>query len=178
MHHTYQNYTLEVVQRGGGGVLGTQHFNDISKSNGVILALSNIMKVLISLSEEVEVGGLFHNSKKGGPIRVTLEEIGHLQQATPMQTDNSTVEGIANNTIQNKSTKAIDMRLYWLQYQICQGNYNVFWKPGATNFSGYFTEHHQTHHHCCMRPVYLHCQDNSNNASLGVFNSSQKTSLK
>ena len=53
----------------------------------------------MSSAAESEVGALFHNANAGQPIRVTLEEMGHPQQATPMQTDNSTTQGIANNTI-------------------------------------------------------------------------------
>ena len=47
-----------------------------SKSNGDILTLSNIMKNVISLVAEAEVGALFYNAKAGEPIIVTLEEIG------------------------------------------------------------------------------------------------------
>ena len=72
----------------------------------------------------------------------------------------------------------MDMRFYWLKYQIWQGHYNVFWKLGATNFSDYFTKHHPPHHHHRMVPVYLHYQDNENNSSVRVCNSSHNTSLK
>ena len=71
----------------------------------------------------------------------------------------------------------MDMQLYWVQYRICQGHYNVFWKPVATNLIHYSTKHHPTHQYHRMRPVYLHYSDNANNASARVFDSSQNTSI-
>jgi hypothetical protein len=44
-----------------------------------------------------------------------LEELGHKQPPTPIQTDNSTACGVVNNEIQPKATKAMDMRFYWLK---------------------------------------------------------------
>eukprot|EP00804_Cyclotella_cryptica_P010981 CCRYP_016691-RH/>CCRYP_016691-RH protein AED:0.48 eAED:0.46 QI:0/-1/0/1/-1/1/1/0/120 len=48
-------------------------------------------------------------------IRIILEELGHTQPATPLQTDNSTAEGVVNGKIQPKRTKAMDMRFHWLE---------------------------------------------------------------
>ena len=103
------------------------------------------------------MGALFYNAKLGETIRVVLEEIFHPQQANPMQTDNSTAEGIENNTIQEKKNKGMYRRFYFVQDQVLQVHYNVFWKPGATNFADYFTKHHPPHHHCRMQPFYIHC---------------------
>ena len=60
------------------------------------------MENVILLAAKEEVGAWFHNAKEGEPIRVTFEEMVHTQQETPMQTDNSTAEEIANNTIHQK----------------------------------------------------------------------------
>ena len=54
----------------------------------------------------------------------------------------------------------------------------MFWKPGAIRLSEHFTKHHPFNYHRRIHPVYLHCQDNKNNASARVFNYSQNTSLK
>ena len=62
------------------------------------------------------MGSLFHNAKVGEPIRVTLEEMVKTQQATPIQTDNYITDSIVNDNIQQKSTKAMDLRFYWVQY--------------------------------------------------------------
>eukprot|EP00956_Cyclotella_meneghiniana_P031271 scaffold81716_cov13-Cyclotella_meneghiniana.AAC.1 len=63
----------------------------------------------MSSAAEAETGALFLNAKLAVPIRHTLEELGHPQGKTPIQTDNSTAYGIVNNKIQPKQTKAMDM---------------------------------------------------------------------
>jgi len=48
---------------------------------------------------EAEIGGIFLNCQEALPIQNILSELGHLQLATPLKTDNATTSGIANNTI-------------------------------------------------------------------------------
>jgi hypothetical protein len=43
-----------------------------------------------------------------------LEEFGHPQPPTPLKTDNTTAEGIANDTVKQKHSKAMDMRYNWM----------------------------------------------------------------
>ena len=52
---------------------------------------------------------------------VRLEELGHPQPATPMRTDNSTAHGMMNKTEEQKQSKSMDMRFYWLQDRVKQG---------------------------------------------------------
>ena len=80
----------------------------------------------MSSSAEAEIGALFHNTKAGGLIRVTLEEMEHSQKEEPMQIDKSTIYRIVNDTIQEKRTKDMDMSFYWVQNRTCQGHYNLF----------------------------------------------------
>ena len=51
---------------------------------------------------EVEVGTVHNNGKAVIPIRVALDEIGHLQVPTPLKTDNNMTEGFVKNTIRKK----------------------------------------------------------------------------
>jgi hypothetical protein len=82
--------------------------------------------------------------------------MGWPQPATPIQTDNSTACGIANDTIKQQRSRAIDMRFYWVRDRTQQGHFNIFCRPGPTNLADYFTKHHPAKHHQAMRPVYLH----------------------
>ena len=43
-------------------------------------------------------------------IRIILEELGHKQPPTPLQTDNAMADAVVNGKIQPKRTKAMDMR--------------------------------------------------------------------
>ena len=67
-----------------------------------------------------EVGGLYMNALELSPMRTTLEKLGHPQPATPLKTDNSTVDGIMNKTIKQRQSKAMDKRFYWLQDKVKQ----------------------------------------------------------
>ena len=66
----------------------------------------------MSSAAEAEIGALYMNARQLLPLRVTCEELGHPQPATPMQTDNNTASGIINGTFNQARSKAIDMRYY------------------------------------------------------------------
>jgi hypothetical protein len=67
--------------------------------NGSILKVAPVIKNGVASVAESEVGVCFQNSQSGAPLRVTLTEVGHIQPATPLRTDNSTAFGILNETI-------------------------------------------------------------------------------
>ena len=124
--------------------------------NGPIHVLCQIMREVLSSAAETELGALFHNGKEACPLRTALEELGHPQPPTPLQTDNSTAAGIANDSIKQKRSKAIDMRFYWVRDRCRQGQFHVYWRRGANNKADYFTKHHSAKHHKDVRPMYLH----------------------
>ncbi len=76
-------------------------------------------------------------------------------QKTPIQTDNSTVEGVVNNRIQPKRTKAMDMHIHWLQDREAQDQLRINWWLGKTNLVDYFTKHHSPAHHISVRTQFL-----------------------
>jgi len=88
-------------------------------------------------------------------IRQILTELGHQQPKTPIQTDNSTAEGVINSKIQPKRTKAMDMRYHWLRDREAQGQFRIYWRPGKTNLADYFTKHHPPSHHVNVRSIFL-----------------------
>jgi hypothetical protein len=73
--------------------------------------------------------------------------MGHPQPRTPIQTDNTTVEGVINNKIQPRCTKAMDMRFHWLRDRKAQGQFKIYSRPGNTNLADYFMKHHPPAHH-------------------------------
>ena len=79
----------------------------------------------MSLAEESKIGANFLNAKDALLISTTLKELGHPQPPTPMQVDNNTPVGFANDTIKQKRSKAIDMRFYWMRYFIRQGHFKI-----------------------------------------------------
>jgi hypothetical protein len=127
------------------------------------------MREVLSSAAEAELAGLFHNCKEACPIRIALEELGFPQPATPIQTDNSTACGIANDTVKQRRSKAIDMRFYWIKDRVRQGHFFVYWKPGKINQADYFTKHHPPSHHQEMRPLYLLPESNNRFAALATI---------
>jgi hypothetical protein len=96
-----------------------------------ILASRTIMKPILSSASEAEIGALFHNCKQATILHTTLQEMGYLQPATPMQTDNSTACGIANSNIKQQRLWAIDMRFYWVHnwQQQCHSTFSGHQAP-------------------------------------------------
>ena len=86
---------------------------------------------------EAECGALYMNAKEAVPMRVRFVELGHPQPASPMRTDNSTADGMGNKTVKQKQSKSIDMRFYWLQHRVQQGQFRVFWAPGKIHLADY-----------------------------------------
>ncbi len=81
--------------------------------------------------------------------------MGHPQPKTPIQTDNSMGEGVINNKIQPKRTKAMNMRFHWLRDREAQGQFRIYWQPGKNNLADYFTKHHSPAHHISVRTQFL-----------------------
>ena len=109
----------------------------------------------MSSATEAEFGALFYNCKDGAVLRQTLEDMGHPQGTTPIQTDNACAAGIANATVKQRRSKAIDMRFYWVRDRVKQGQFRIHWKPGTNNLADYFSKHHSPAHHAYMLARYL-----------------------
>jgi hypothetical protein len=125
-------------------------------SNGPLLCDTTVLKHVISSVAEAEFGELFVNAKEGTVTRTILSEMGHKQDATELKSDNTAADGIINNTVQQKRSKAMDMKFYWVKDRVEQYQFNVGWAPGETNMGDSFTKHHSPDHHKRMRPYYLH----------------------
>jgi hypothetical protein len=96
---------------------------------------------------EAEFGALFVNAKEVTVTRTTLSEMGHKQDAINLKTDNTTADGIINNTVQQKRSKAMDMIFYWVKNRVEQDQFNFGWATGDANMRDYFTKHHSPSHH-------------------------------
>lgn len=87
------------------------------------------------------------NAQEATALRNCLKAMGHAQPATPIRTDNHTANGIINNTMKQKRSKAIDVRFYWVRDRVRQGQFTVFWDAGEHTTTQIFTQsitHHPT----------------------------------
>jgi hypothetical protein len=89
--------------------------DDIPTNNGAVLNILQIIRADMSITVEAELGALFINAKTTVSMRHMLEELGHPQSPTPMQTDNKTAHDLLTNKIMPKALKAMDMRFHWLR---------------------------------------------------------------
>jgi hypothetical protein len=72
---------------------------------------------------EAKPGALFLNSKQATIFQLTLREIGHPQPHIPINCDNSTTVGIANNTIKRQHSRSMEMRFFWVADAVEQGKF-------------------------------------------------------
>jgi hypothetical protein len=138
--------------------MGNTTKNDKKLTNGAILIVSKVLKHVMSSAAEAEIVAVFINAKEGAVLRTTLEELGHKQPPTPMETDNTTDTGYSNGTIKQKRTKAMNMRFYWIKDRVKQGQFHIYWGPGYQNLADYFTRHHSPANHKRIRNVYIHAK--------------------
>ena len=68
-------------------------------------------------------------------IRIILEELGHKQPPTPLQTDNTMADTVINGRVQPKQPKAMGMRFHWLQDHECQQQFRIYWRPCKINYA-------------------------------------------
>jgi hypothetical protein len=85
----------------------------------------------MSSAAEAEIGALYLNAREAVYLRQILAEMGHPQPPTPIQTDNTTAEGLVNHRIKPKQTKAMDMRFHWLRNREQQQQFRFYWRPGG-----------------------------------------------
>jgi hypothetical protein len=132
---------------------------DLPPQNGPLHTVSKILRNVMGSAAEAEIGATYVNCQEAVPIRTTLAEMGHPQPRTPVQVDNSTACGFANDTIKQKRSKAIDMRFHWIKDRMTQLQFLVYWRPGHTNKADLHTKHFSPAHHRLMRHEYLHPTD-------------------
>ena len=154
--HSDAGYNNEAQARSrAGGHFYLSRNEDIPPNNGSILTIAQIIKAVMSSAAEAELGALYINAREAVHIRNILTEMGHHQPPTPIQTDNTTAEGVVNNKVQPKRTKPMDMRFHWLRCRMAQKQFRFHWRPGNTNLGDYYTKHHPGTHHKNFRREIL-----------------------
>jgi len=110
---------------------------------------------------EAKCGALYMNAQEAVPFTTTLKELGHKQWIVSIRTDNSTANGIMNQQIKRKRSKAFNIKLWWVVDRILQGQFKVDWHPGKLSISEYFTKHHPASHHQLLQLIYLYIKGQS-----------------
>ena len=133
--------------------------NKNQKINSPALVKVGALKMVATAASETELGAAHINAKIGIALRRTLEEMGHPQAAangTPLGMDNKTAHGIAHESINQKRSKAINMRYYWLRDQLRIKFFNYYWQKGQLNIADYYCKHFPAPHHIEQKKLRRH----------------------
>ena len=153
-----------------GALLPPNHESKLlARPNGAVHVLSTVMRQVLSSATEEEVGATFYGCQDTVPLRNTLANLGHVQGATLIMTDNECCEGILDNTAKQIRSKAMDMRFYWVKCRITQGQFKLLWRSGQENLADYFTKLHAKVNHKITRPLYVINLLASRGCKKGVF---------
>ena len=115
--------------------------------NGAVLSIAQIIKFVMASAAEAELAALFVTARQMILHRQTLIDMGWPQPKSPIQTDNSTAEGVTNKTIVPCRAKMMDMRLWWLRCRSSQDQFRYYWDAGSKNWADYHTKHHPDTYH-------------------------------
>ena len=154
--HSDASYLSEPKARSrAGGHFFLSSDSDIPTNNGAILNIAHIIRHVMSSATEAELAALYIMAREAVYIRIILEEMGHKQPKTPLQTDNAMANAVVNGIVQPKRTKAMDMRFHWLGDREAQEQFRIHWRPGKSNYADYWTKHHPAKHHRTVRREFL-----------------------
>ena len=113
--HSDASYLSEPkAQSRAGGHFFLSNDPNIPPNNGAVLNIAHIIRHVMSLATEAELSGIYIMAREAIYIRIILEEMGHKQPPTPVQTDNAMAEAVTSGKVQPKQTKAMDMGFHWL----------------------------------------------------------------
>ena len=149
--------------------------------NWAIHAITKIIKNVMS-SAAAEMARELMNTKEAVPLRLSLQEMGHTQEATEVVKDNSTASKFLNNTCKQIRSTVIDMRYYQARNRLGKKEFKVILRPAIEYFADYFTKHHSPAHQKRMRKAYVyvkkhHSIDNSKDVLIGLKNPKRLTPI-
>jgi hypothetical protein len=81
--------------------------------------------------------------------------MGHPQPPTPINCNNSTTVGIANNTIKGQRSRSMEMQFFLVEDAVAQKKFDIKYFPRKENLADYQSKHHTGTHHKGVHPLYL-----------------------
>ena len=127
----------EARSRAGGHIYFGNNQNDTTPQ-AAVSNISVIIPTVASSAVEAEYAAAFIVGQAATSIMHTAMDLGYPQHTIQMTSDNSCAVGIANNTVKQKRSKAIDMRYHWIRDQVTQQKISVNWQPGSVNLADFF----------------------------------------
>ena len=123
------------AQRSAGDHIFLSEERKIPQWNGAVLTIAQIIKFVILSAVEAELGALYITYKEMIPVHQALIILGWKQPPSAVKNNNSTAEGLINNTIIQRKIKPMDLRFHWLRCRELQGQIRYYWAPGKLNWA-------------------------------------------
>ena len=108
--------------------------------NGPIVCTSKMISCVVASAAEAELAAGFQLAQIAVRLRNTLHDFGYPQQPTLLLIDNTVAIGLANDSINKKRSKSMDMRFFWLRDRVQQKQFVVEHIPGQFNIADFFTK--------------------------------------
>ena len=108
--------------------------------NGPIACASKMITSVVASAAEAELAGGFRLAQDAVQYRRILFDLGYPQPPTLLRIDNTVAIGIAQQTINAKRSKAMDMRFFWIVDRVKQKQFTVKHIPGMWNIADHFTK--------------------------------------
>jgi hypothetical protein len=118
--------------------------SNLIKLNGAFFTLCSILRFVVASAAEAELGALFLNCKQATIFWLTFKEMGHPQPPIPINCNNLTAVGIANNTIKRQRSRSMEMQFFWVADAVEQGKFDIKYFPSKENLADYQSKHMQT----------------------------------
>jgi hypothetical protein len=139
-----------------GSVAGSHHFlgdrDDDAPLNHPISSHCTRIPVVCAFVAEAEYAGVFAAARIATNERQILADMGYPQPPTPIFCDNEVAIGLANDSINIKMSKSLDMRFHWLRDRIRQHQFRVLFVPGLRNIADFFTKALPVDRHRTLAP--------------------------
>ena len=117
--------------------------------------LYQCIPIVVASATKSEYASAFLLGQAATRIIHTLTDLGYPQSETEIICDNECAVGIAQNTLQIKRTKTIDMHYDWLRDQVHQKKLKVIRKMGKINSTDFFTKTHAVYRDSVIRRKYV-----------------------
>jgi hypothetical protein len=116
------------------------YFGDPHTINRPVTYSSKVINCVVASAAEAELGSAFMSAQKAVQHRNTLADFGYPQKPTLLRIDNTVALGLADNKLNKKRSKGMDMRYFWLADRVRQGHFRVEHIASKYNIADHFTK--------------------------------------
>jgi hypothetical protein len=116
------------------------YLGDPETINDPVAYSSKMLDCVVASVAKAELGSAFMSAQKAIQHRNTLADFGYPQAPTLLRIDNTVALGLADNKLNKKRAKSMDMRYFWLADRVRQKQFRVTHIAGKFNIADHFTK--------------------------------------